>query len=169
MRLSTVFVLVLGLMGSGMHDAKARDQSVVGSWFFNVIPQPVPSGIPTPPPFIAVINLQRGGTVVETDSSIHPTSMVPIFPGLPPLSAGDGLGSWRRIGRARIQSVFVKIVFDDLGNQLGIIRNTLKLGKTRRGTLEGEGISDFVLGSEPEAEPFFSGPIVLKGSKISPN
>lgn len=161
------FVLILGLIGSWSGNAEALHRTIVGSWFLDVTPQPVLPEFPEPPPpFVAIFNFGLAKTVTETDSSIHPNSMVLLFPSLPPLSASDGYGTWKRMGRNRFKCTFIKILFDDSGDQLGFFNTTLKIVVNRNGTLEGEGKSDFILGSDPDGDVFFTGPVTFEGSRL---
>ena len=163
------FVFLLALLSGGLTEVQAHHRYIVGSWFFNVTPIAVPPEFPEPPPpFISVFNFERGKTLVETDSSIHPGSTFSLLPPdiLPVVSASNGYGAWKRVDPHQFRCRFLKILYDESGTQVGLISTTLDLMVHKDGTLEGEGMSDFIVGSDPSAEAFFSGPVVLTGSRL---
>ena len=166
------FVFLLGLLGGGWAEVQAHQRSIVGSWFFNVIPIAVPPEFPeAPPPFVSIFNFERGKTAVETDSSIHPGSMFSLLPPdiLPAVSSSDGYGIWKRVDQHQFRCRFIKILYDEAGTHVGLLSTTLNLMVHQDGTLEGEGASDFIVGSDPNAEAFFSGPVTLTGSRLYVN
>lgn len=169
MRTIVALALVLSLVGGWPENAEARNGTIIGSWVFDVTPQAVLPEFPVPPPpFVSIFNFELARTVVEADSSIHPGSMLTLFPPdvLPAVSASDGYGAWKRTGRNRFRCTFLKILFDLDGTQVGFIKTTLKLVLNRDGTLEGEGASDFILGPDPSADAFFTGPVTLEGTRL---
>lgn len=170
MRTIVALSLVLGLVAGWSGDVEARYGTIAGSWFIDVTPQAVPPDFPEPPPpFVSILNFELARTVTETDSALSPNSIVALFPAdvFPPFSASDGYGAWKRTGHHRFKCTFLKILFDEEGAQIGFVRNTLSLVLRRNGTLEGKGISHFVMGSDPDGEVFFSGPVTLEGSPLT--
>ncbi len=57
-------------------------------------------------------------------------------------------------------------MFDREGAPIGILETTLDLKIKRDGTLEGEGESNFIRGTDPEGEVFFTGPVILEGARL---
>lgn len=169
MRKVLAFALLLGLLASWSGEVQARGRTLAGSWFAEVAPQPAPPDIPVPPPpFASILNFGFAGTLVETDTSVNPNSVVGFFPPdvFPPFTASDGYGSWKRTGLHRYRCIFLKFLFDEKGMPIGIIDTTLDLKVRSDGTLEGEGESDFIRGTDPEGEVFFTGPVILEGSRL---
>ncbi len=169
MRTLFAFALVLGLLGGWSGDAGARSGTLAGSWFVEVIPQPAPPDVPIPPPrFVSILNFEFAKTLVETDTSVNPNSLVDFFPPdlFPAFSTSDGYGGWKRTGRNRYRCRFLKFMFDEEGLPIGIIDTTLNLTVRRDGRLEGHGRSDFVRGTDPEGEIFFTGPVIVEGSRL---
>jgi len=170
MRTIIALSLVLGLFAGWSGDVDARSRTIAGSWFIDVAPQAVLPDFPVPPPpFVSILNFELARTVTETDSALSPNSIVTIFPPnlFPPFSASDGYGVWKKAGHSRFKCTFLKILFDEEGLQIGFVKNTLTFVLSRNGTLEGEGVSSFVMGSDPEGEVFFSGPVTLEGSRLT--
>ena len=120
-----------------------------------------------PPPFASILNFGLAGTLVETDTSVNPNTVVDFFPPdvFPAFTASDGFGSWKRTGRDRFRCTFIKFLFDVTGVPIGLITTTLDL-VVAEGRIEGEGTSDFVYGTDPEGEVFFSGDVVLEGARL---
>lgn len=169
MRAIVAFALALGLIVGWSGAADARFGTLAGSWFADVVPQAAPPEFPdAPPEFVSILNFGRAGTLVETDSVLNPNALVAQFPPdlLPPFTASDGFGSWKRTGRGRFSCSFIKFLFDSDGMQIALVTTTLDLRLQRDGTLEGEGSSDFIMGSDPDGEVFFNGPVRLEASRI---
>jgi len=169
MRAIVAFALALGLIAGWSGAADARFGTLAGSWFADVSPQAAPPEFPdAPPPFASILNFGLAGTVTETDGALNPNVLVEQFPPevLPPFSGSDGYGSWKRTGRNRFRCSFIKFLFDSDGVQIALITTTLDLRLRRDGTLEGEGSSDFIMGSDPDGEVFFNGPVRLEASRI---
>ncbi len=169
MRRILAIALLLGLIGGWTGDVQARGGILAGSWFTEVTPQPVPPDIPVPPPpFVSILNFGLAGTLVETDTSVNPISVVEFFPpeDFPPFTSSDGFGSWKWTGRHRYRCTFLKFLFDRDGAPIGILETTLDLKIKRDGTLEGEGESNFIRGTDPEGEVFFTGPVILEGARL---
>lgn len=169
MRTLLAFALVLALLGGWSGDAEARGGTLAGSWFVEVIPQPAPPDVPIPPPpFASILNFGFARTVVETDTSVNPNSLVDFFPPdlFPAFTASDGYGSWKRTGRNRYRCRFLKFLFDEDGMPIGIIDTTLNLALERDGRLEGHGRSDFVRGTDPDGDVFFTGLVILEGARL---
>ena len=159
--------LVLGLLGAWSGQADARYGRLAGSWFAEVTPLESDEVPVAPPPFASILNFGLAGTLVETDTSVNPNTVVDFFPPeeFPAFTASDGYGSWKRTGPNRFIGSFIKFLFDVTGMPIGLIITTLDLVVTH-GRVEGEGTSDFVRGTDPEGEVFFSGDVVLEGARL---
>ena len=153
-------VTLLSANIAAAHDKTCDTSPLTGTWTFQVTPQPHPDVEIIPPPFTALVSFEAAGTISETDTGFHPTSAVPLFPELGPLSASDGLGTWVPDGDNRYHGQFIKNLFGRQGQHLGyvIVRIAITL---RHDRLEAKTVSDFVRGSDLNAEPFFSGGVAL--------
>ncbi len=66
------------------------------------------------PPFQELLTLHRGGTISETNTTLHPNSAnPPIFP----FNGSDGYGTWERGPEKTVVFKFVKMVFDGGTNE----------------------------------------------------
>ncbi|MGC1952647.1 MAG: hypothetical protein WA970_08770 [Gammaproteobacteria bacterium] len=170
MRIARAFALMLGLLGGWSGQAgETGGDTLAGSWFVDVIPQPEPPEVPEPPPpFVSILNFGLAGTVVETDTSLSNNMLLDLFPPevSPPFTASDGYGSWKRTGLNRFRCTVIKFMFDEGGVPLGMINTTLDLVMKEDGRLEGEGASDFIEGFDPEGEVFFTGEVILEGRRL---
>lgn len=169
MRTLLAFALVLGLIGGWSPDADARKATLAGAWFVNIFPQAVEPGFPqAPPDFEAMFDFGLSRSLTETDSALNANALVTLFPPnvFPPFTGSDGIGSWERTGGNRFRCTFVKILFDEQGAQVGFVSTTLDLVVRRDGSLRGRGASDFVSGRDPRGPVFFSGPVLLRGSRL---
>jgi hypothetical protein len=64
MRIALAFALVLGLLCAWSGQTEERSETLAGSWFVNVIPQPAPPEVPEPPPpFVSILSFGLAGTV----------------------------------------------------------------------------------------------------------
>lgn len=169
MRALVAFAFLVGLIGGWPGAADARFGTLAGSWYADVSPQAAPPEFPdAPPPFVSIFNFGLAGTVTETDSALSPNGLVAQFPPelLPPFSASDGYGSWKRTGRNRFRCRFIKFLFDADGVQIALVTTTLDLRIARDGRFEGEGSSDFIMGSDPDGEVFFNGPVRIEARRL---
>ena len=64
------------------------------------------------PPFSELLTLHRGGTLSETNTTLHPNSANPFFP----FNGSDGYGAWERGTENTVVIKFVKMVFDGVTN-----------------------------------------------------
>ena len=64
------------------------------------------------PPFQELLTLHKGGTVSETNTTLHPNSANPFFP----VNGSDGYGAWERGTENTVVIKFVKMVFDGVTN-----------------------------------------------------
>lgn len=169
MRRMLAFAFVIVLLGGWSDGAEARFKTLAGSWMFDVMPQAAPPEFPEPPPpFVSIFNFDFAGTATETDSALNPNTVVGAFPPklLPPFTSSDGFGSWKRLGHSRFRTTFIKLLFDTEGLPLGFVITTLDLEVAGDGSLQGEGVSDFVLGSDPDGEVIFDGPVLVQGRRL---
>lgn len=73
---------------------------------------------PGQPPFQELLTLHAGGTVSETNTTLHPNSAVPaVFP----FNGSDGYGAWQRHSFNKFKIRIVKIVFDEDNQHLGYL------------------------------------------------
>ena len=169
MRTLLAFALVLGLIGGWSPDAEARKATLAGAWFVTVSPQAAEPEFPqAPPPFESMFDFGVSRSLTESDSGLNANALVTLFPPdvFPPFTGSDGIGSWKRTGGNRFRCTFIKFLFDEQGAQVGFVNTTLDLVVRRDGSLRGRGASDFVKGRDPRGPVFFSGPVLLKGSRI---
>ena len=161
------FTLLLGLLGAWSAPAAARYGRLAGSWFTEVTPLASDQVPEAPPPFVSILNFGLAGTLVETDTSVNPNTVVDFFPPevFPAFTASDGYGSWKRTGFNLFRCTFIKFLFDLSGVPVGLITTTLDLVVTG-GRIAGEGTSHFIRGSDPAGEVFFSGDVVLEGARL---
>lgn len=132
-----------------------------------VTPEPNPEVPVVPPPFTAIFAFETGGTVHETSTGIHPTSALELFPDLGPLSASDGIGAWEMDRGGRHRGQFIKNLFDATGKHIGYVITLFSITLVGSDRLEATTTSDFVLGDDWNAEPFFSGGVTrATGSRI---
>ena len=159
--------LLLGLLGAWSGQAEARYGRLAGSWFTEVMPQASDEVPEAPLPFASILNFGLAGTLVETDTSVNPNTVVDFFPPevFPAFTASDGFGSWKRMGRDRFRCTFIKFLFDVTGVPIGLITTTLDL-VVADGWIEGEGESSFVRGTDPDGEVFFSGDVIIEGARL---
>ena len=65
------------------------------------------------PPFQEIITLHKGGTISETNTTLHPNSANEFFP----FNGSDGYGAWKRGPGGTVILKVVKMVFDGDTNQ----------------------------------------------------
>lgn len=143
------------------HDDACDTSPLTGTWTLNVTPQPHPDVEVVPPPFTSLVVFETGGTLTETDTALHPTAALPLFPEFGPLSSSDGLGAWVADGGNRYHGRFVKNLFDASGQHFGYLIVRIDITLRGRNRLEAKSVSDFVRGSDLDAEPFFAGGVAL--------
>ncbi len=80
--------------------------TVVGTFALTVTPPGLPS-------FQGLLTFHPGGTVSETDASLHPNSANPFFP----FNGSDGYGAWELAYEDTVVFKFVKLVFDGETNE----------------------------------------------------
>jgi hypothetical protein len=108
--------------------------------------------------------------LTQTDTAFHPNSTVALFPELGPLSSSDGWGAWEADGGNVYHGRFLKNLFAPSGEQVGFSVTRFTVTLSRKGRIEARTDSDFVLGSDPEAAPFFTGgPSRVVGSRLRAN
>ena len=65
------------------------------------------------PPFQEMLTLHKGGTISETNTTLHPNSANEFFP----FNGSDGYGAWKRGPAGTVILKVVKMVFDGDTNQ----------------------------------------------------
>ena len=154
-------VALLGANTAAAHDKACDTSPLTGTWTLNVTPQPHPDVEVIPPPFTSLIVFETGGTLTETDTALHPTSKLPLFPEFGPLSSSDGLGAWVSDGGNRYHGQFVKNLFDASGQHFGYLIVRIAITLRGQNRLDARSVSDFVRGTDLDAEPFFSNGVAL--------
>ena len=90
--------------------------SPVGTWLITV---EFPEG--GPPPFKEFLVFNAGGTLTETNTTLHANSA--LNPASPlPLNGSMGSGAWKRIGKRTVKFTFIKLVFSASGVHEGYLR-----------------------------------------------
>ncbi len=70
------------------------------------------------PPFQEIITLHKGGTISETNTTLHPNSANEFFP----FNGSDGYGAWEKAPGHTVVIKFVKMVFDgDTNEHIGYL------------------------------------------------
>ena len=72
---------------------------------------------PGTPPFKELITLHAGGTLSETNTTLHPNSANPFFP----FNGSDGYGIWSRGSNKTVELKVVKMVFDADNAHIGYL------------------------------------------------
>jgi hypothetical protein len=142
---------------AGAHDKECSSPRLVGTWMLAVTPEPNPEVPVVPPAFTALFQFETAGTISETDGGFHPTSTVDLFPDLGSLSSSDGIGAWEAERGDRYRGQFIKNLFDATGKHIGFVVTRISITLLDADRLEATSTSDFVLGADWTAEPFFAG------------
>lgn len=108
------FLLLVGAAAASEPPSQAGNQHAntyrpSGAWLLT-INYPAFVGIP---PFQEILVFHDGGTVSETNATLHANSANPGFP----FNASPGYGSWENAGDRRAAFEFTKLLFDGLTNQ----------------------------------------------------
>ena len=103
--------------GDDDDDGPGRDRSPIGTWQLSIeFP-----GDPTIPPFAEFITIHRGGTLTETNTTLHANSANEFFP----FNGSAGQGLWKRGRHGSVDFRFRKFVFDGFTNQItGLLQVT---------------------------------------------
>lgn len=132
-----------------------------------VTPQPNPEVPAVPPPFNAIFAFGSGGTISETDTGFHPTAAIELFPQFGPLSGSDGIGAWEVDRANHYRGQFIKNLFDTSGKHIGYVITRISITLLDSDRLVADSTSDFVVGDDWKAEPFFSGGVTKgTGSRV---
>lgn len=129
-----------------------RPCRVSGAWLTTVAFPPGPPGAPPgPPPFKSLITFHDGGTVSETNTTLHANSANPMLD----FNGSEGYGRWKRVhGSCALEYVTLKLVFDGTSNQhVGYLRVRARLtiaGHEISGVPEDSSV-DLLLGLDPDA------------------
>lgn len=127
----------------------------VGTWLISVtFPQPGPA------PFTELLVFHQGGTVTETNTTLHANSADD--PASPlPLNGSIGAGAWKKAGKNRVKFTFVKLVFNAGGQHEGYLRvsGTAKIrGNRFEGNAETELLFGLDINNPINVIPFGSAP-----------
>jgi len=112
-RFTLLIVLsIAGMSLLGFTSARGGDQAgdVVGTYILTV------TAVGTPP-FSELLTLHRGGTLSETNTTLHPNSANQFFP----FNGSDGYGAWKRGPENTVVIKFVKMVFDGDNAHIGYL------------------------------------------------
>ena len=106
-----LFVVVLLSAGTGVLAFTAGDptdtsNNPVGTFILTVTSA-------TAPPFKELLTLHAGGTISETNTTLHPNSANPFFD----FNGSEGYGTWERGPRKTVILKIVKMVFDGATNE----------------------------------------------------
>ncbi len=108
-----VFLALVGVMFLGFSPGQAASSSSrpVGTFMLTVTVMGVP-------PFQSLTSFHKGGTISETNTSLHPNSSNPFLP----FNGSDGYGVWERGQGHTVVIKFVKLVFDgDTNEHIGYL------------------------------------------------
>ena len=151
----TLFAIIIGaLTTTGIANAD-RSVGPVGAWLVSVaFPQPGPA------PFTELLVFHRGGTVTETNTTLHANSADD--PASPlPLNGSIGAGAWKKAAKNRVTFSFVKFVFNTGGQHEGYLRvsGTAKIrGNRFEGNAETELLFGLDINNPVNVIPFGSAP-----------
>ncbi len=95
----------------------APGRRVTGTWLIDVV-FPPETGVPG---FKEIITFHPGGTLSESNTTLHANSANPFFN----FNGSDGHGTWRYKRNRRVSFKLVKLVFDGVTNEhIGYLRVT---------------------------------------------
>ena len=115
-KLTLLVLVVATIAGMGVANASSYHQKAVGTWLVTV---EFPEG--GPPPFKEFLVFNAGGTLIETNTTLHANSAV--NPASPlPLNGSMGSGAWKYIGKRTVKFTFIKLVFGAGGVHEGYLR-----------------------------------------------
>ncbi len=113
----TLLVLVASaFIGMSAANASFYHHKPVGTWLVTV---EFPEG--GPPPFKEFLVFNAGGTLTETNTTLHANSALIPATTLP-LNGSMGSGAWKRIGKGKVKFTFIKLVFSASGVHEGYLR-----------------------------------------------
>ncbi len=103
-----VFLALVGVMFLGFSPGQAASSSSrpAGTFILTVTAKGTP-------PFQELLTLHKGGTISETNTTLHPNSANEFFP----FNGSDGYGAWQRGPAGTVILKFVKMVFDGETNE----------------------------------------------------
>ncbi len=106
--MSVVFLAIVGVVLLVFSSGQAAPSSsrVEGTFILTVTAKGAP-------PFQELLTLHMGGTLSETNTTLHPNSANPFFP----FNGSDGYGAWERGPGGTVILKVVKMVFDGDTNQ----------------------------------------------------
>lgn len=156
-------VLIAALLSMESANASFYHQKPVGTWLVTV---EFPEG--GPPPFREFLVFHAGGTLTETNTTLHANSAD--NPASPlPLNGSVGSGAWKRIGRHTVKFTFIKFVFGVDGMHEGYLRVSGR-ARIRGNTWTGEASTELLFGTDLDNPvsviPFGTAP--SSGNRIKP-
>lgn len=162
-RFTLLVLVVAALAGMSTANAGFNQNKPVGTWLITV---EFPEG--GPPPFKEFLVFNAGGTLTETNTTLHANSA--LNPASPlPLNGSMGSGAWKRIGNRSVKFTFIKFVFGAGGTHEGYLRvsGTAKISGNH---WTGEASTELLFGTDLDNPlsviPFGTAP--SSGKRISP-
>ena len=162
-KLTLLAVIVATFVGMSAANASSYHQKAVGTWLVTV---EFPEG--GPPPFKEFLVFNAGGTLTETNTTLHANSA--LNPASPlPLNGSMGSGAWKRIGKGAVKFTFIKLVFSANGVHEGYLRVSGK-ARIHGNHWTGEASTELLFGTDLDNPlsviPFGTAP--SSGNRIKP-
>ena len=130
----------------------APGRRVTGTWLFDVV-FPPETGVPG---FKEIITFHTGGTLSESNTTLHANSANPFFN----FNGSDGHGTWRYKRDRRVSFKLVKLVFDGVTNEhIGYLRVTSTVSMANGMLIQdaADSLTELILGPDIETgivQPF---------------
>ena len=162
-KLSLLVLIAVAFVGTSTANASDYHHKPVGTWLITVS---FPEG--GPPPFKEFLVFNAGGTLTETNTTLHANSA--LNPASPlPLNGSMGSGAWKRIGKGKVKFTFIKLVFSAGGVHEGYLRVSGK-ARINGNKWTGEASTELLFGTDlddpVEVIPFGTAP--SSGKRIKP-
>ncbi len=162
-KFTLLFLIVAAFVGLSVANASSYHHKPVGTWLVTV---EFPEG--GPPPFKEFLVFNAGGTLTETNTTLHANSA--LNPASPlPLNGSMGSGAWKRIGKSAVKFTFIKLVFGAGGVHEGYLRVSGK-ARINGNYWTGEASTELLFGTDLDNPlnviPFGTAP--SSGKRIKP-
>jgi hypothetical protein len=162
-KFTLLVLIVAALVGMSVANASSYHPKPVGTWLVTV---EFPEG--GPPPFKEFLVFNAGGTLTETNTTLHANSA--LNPASPlPLNGSMGSGAWKRIGKRTVKFTFIKFVFGVDGVHEGYLRVSGK-ARINGNNWTGEASTELLFGTDLDNPlnviPFGTAP--SSGKRIKP-